>query len=302
MSSGEVKSDSPQRHPSTLLGTLSLWFDFPHHPEPVDGSKGRVRRGDSHDHAPNYDYVYEHEHVPTHPHVERHEHDHVLFHALEHGFHLVFILFFLLLAGCTAAPTEPPTAIECKTPRAFYVVSHGWHTGIVVDSKEVIEAVPQLESDFDKARFLEIGWGDEGFYRAQAVKPTLALRALLWPTSTVFHIVGVPDAPRRYFSGSEVVEVSVPQAGYEKLLAFLDRSFHRTSGNDVVKLGKGLYGNSRFYRAEGKFHLFNTCNTWVAKAIKETGYPISAATITVKGLMSQLHPDINAKTTCYSVR
>ncbi len=222
----------------------------------------------------------------------------------EHGPFLLLPFLFLLsfLTGCRTAPTEPPTAIECKTPRAFYVVSHGWHTGIVVDRKEVIEAVPQLESGFDKGRYIEIGWGDEQFYRAQAVKPTLALRALLWPTSTVFHIVGVPDAPRRYFSGSEVVEVSVPQAGYEKLLAFLAQGFHRTSGNDVVKLGKGLYGNSRFYRAEGNFHVFNTCNTWVAKAIKETGYPISTATITVKGLMTQLRPDINGKTTCYSVR
>lgn len=228
--------------------------------------------------------------------------EHYLFRAHEHGFHLVFILFFFLLAGCTAAPTEPPTAIECKTPRVFYVVNHGWHAGIVVDRKELIEAVPQLESKFDKGRYIEIGWGDERFYRAQSIKPTLAIRALLWPTSTLLHVVGVPDSPRRYFSGSEVVEVSVPQAGYEKLLTFLTQGFHRTSGNKVIELGRGLYGNSQFYRAEGNFHVFNTCNTWVAKAIKKTGYPISTATITVKGLMSQLRPDFNAKTTCYSVR
>jgi len=34
----------PQRRPSTGLGTLSLWFEWPHHPEPADGSKGRGRR------------------------------------------------------------------------------------------------------------------------------------------------------------------------------------------------------------------------------------------------------------------
>jgi hypothetical protein len=35
---------SPRRDPSTLLGTLTLWFELPHHLEPVDGSKGREQR------------------------------------------------------------------------------------------------------------------------------------------------------------------------------------------------------------------------------------------------------------------
>jgi hypothetical protein len=102
---------------------------------------------------------------------------------------------------------------------------------------------------------------------------------------------------------SEVVEVSVPQTGYEKLLAFVAGSFGRTAGNGVIKLGPGLYGNSWFYRAEGDFSTFSTCNTWVAKSIETTGFPISGnTTITAEGLLSQLREGIDADMKCYSVR
>ena len=207
-----------------------------------------------------------------------------------------------LLAGCAAAPTVPAAAMECEAPRIFYVVSHGWHTGLVVDRSDLIERVPELKNDFGFVKYLEIGWGDQRFYQAPTVKFGLALRAVLFPTSTVLHIVEVPVSPRRYFSGSEVVEVSVPSTGYEKLLAFIAGSFSRTFSNGVIKLGRGHYGKSRFYRAEGSFHAFNTCNTWVAKAINATGYPISAATFTVRGLMAQLDKSVTEKTQCYSVR
>ncbi len=211
-------------------------------------------------------------------------------------------VFIFLLASCTAAPTEPAAAMECETPRTFYVVSHGWHTGLIVDRRDLIQRVPELKTDFGHVKYLEVGWGDQQFYRAQPVKFGLALRAVLFPTSSVLHIVEVPVSPRHYFSGSEVVEVSVPQTGYGKVLAVVAGSFSRTSGNDVMKLGRGLYGESRFYHAEGRFHAFNTCNTWVAKAIEATGYPISTGTITVRGLMSQLRSSSEVEAKCYSVR
>ncbi len=211
-------------------------------------------------------------------------------------------LFILLLASCMAMPTVPAAAMECEASRAFYVVSHGWHTGLVVRRRDLMDRVPQLGRDLGKAKYVEIGWGDQRFYQTRSVKISLALRAVFFPTASVLHIVEVPDSPRQYFSASEVVEVSVPQAGYEKLLDMVAGSFSRISGNEVMRLGRGLYGESRFYRAEGRFHAFNTCNTWVARAIGATGFPISKGTITERGLMSQLAPSSKVETKCYSVR
>jgi hypothetical protein len=125
------------------------------------------------------------------------------------------------------ASRDRPTALECDAPRVFYVVSHGWHTGIVVNRRDLIEVVPPLEDNFSSGEYLEIGWGDERFYQAPTASLGIVFQAIFWPTPTILHIVTVPYNPRRYFSKSEVVEVSVPQTGYEKLLTFASSSLAR---------------------------------------------------------------------------
>ncbi|MGH8525150.1 MAG: DUF2459 domain-containing protein, partial [Gammaproteobacteria bacterium] len=66
----------------------------------------------------------------------------------------------------------------------------------------------------------------------------------------------------------------------------IDESFARLGTGAAAPLGRGLYGNSRFYPARGKFHLFNTCNTWAARALGAAGYSISPA-VMVDTLVSE---------------
>jgi hypothetical protein len=49
-----------------------------------------------------------------------------------------------------------------------------------------------------------------------------------------------------------------------------------------------LYGNSRFYPARGRFHIFRNCNTWVAEGLGVAGVPISRFTITAGSVMAQV--------------
>ena len=45
--------------------------------------------------------------------------------------------------------------------------------------------------------------------------------------------------------------------------------------------------HSMFYLAEGEYSLFNTCNSWTAKALQAAGLPIRT-TLKAAGLMRQL--------------
>ena len=97
---------------------------------------------------------------------------------------------------------------------------------------------------------------------------------------------------------STVVTLEVPASGYARLLNYLVETFARTADGSLIALDPGLYGESRFYRAEGSFHAFNTCNTWVARAVAATGYPIrSTAVVTADGLLNALRRGTN--TPCY---
>ena len=61
-------------------------------------------------------------------------------------------------------------------------------------------------------------------------------------------------------------------------------------------MSRGLYPDSLFYNARGAFHLFNTCNTWTARKLKQGGVAISpSGVVTADGLMRRLRRAVSAE-------
>lgn len=200
---------------------------------------------------------------------------------------IVVLALILTLFGCATA-SDPPRAEEGAW-RSFYVVNHGLHTGLVIARPDLLQGLPALAEAFGDGDFIELGWGDEDFYRAPKATLGLALRALFGSTATVLHAVRIDGDPRRRFAASEVIEVRVTEDGYRRLLAFVAGTFTHSETGTLAVLGPGLYGESRFYQAEGIYSLSYTCNTWVAEALAASSCPMSpAAVITAGSLMSQL--------------
>ncbi len=200
------------------------------------------------------------------------------------------ILFSItLLTGCTKpVSTFYPPDPDRTDNKTVYIVNHGLHTGIVLPKKD---ADPYMHSfdDFKNAQYWEIGWGDEIYYQTETNTLWMGIRALFWPTDSVLHVAALQTAPIAYFSNREVVQLKLSKTGFIRLVEFIDNSFALNEKRQIIKLGSGLYGRSRFYRAEGTFHLFNNCNTWSARAIRSAGFPISTLYVFTAGnLMYQL--------------
>ena len=175
------------------------------------------------------------------------------------------------LHGCALQPISTDTSAACRSPRPVFVVRHGWHAGIVVERKDLVALVPSLAADIGEEGPVEIGWGEERFYQARSPTLGMALRAVLQPNPSVLQVVPLPRQPRDYFPQSEIAEIRLEEHGYRALVAFVAESFTRTPAQEVIRLSPSLYGGGWFYRAEGSFHAFNTCNTWVARAIESGG-------------------------------
>ena len=169
-------------------------------------------------------------------------------------------LAILLLTGCAAAPAN--RAVDGDIP--LYVVTHGWHTGLAMRAADIDFArwrpLPHLRS-----KYLEVGWGDRDYYPAPGFNLWYAFKALAWPTPSVLHVVGFDEPPARYFPGSEVVELRLPRERFDRLLAYLTASFEP----DAAPIAPSLYATGAFYPSREKFHLFKTCNVWVARALRE---------------------------------
>jgi uncharacterized protein (TIGR02117 family) len=151
--------------------------------------------------------------------------------------------------------------------------------GWVLPQAAITTRVPALGARFPHSRWVEIGWGDKGFYQAGEVKASLALEAGFYSSGSVIHAVGLPTGtPSAFeaFPSSEIVEICLTQSELDGLLAFVAQSFAR-SADAAISLGPGIYGDSQFYVGTGRFHLLNTCNKWVAKGIASMGIDFSPA-------------------------
>ncbi len=196
-------------------------------------------------------------------------------------------VFLLLASGCASPgkPLFPPSQNE--PVKNIYLVSHGWHAGIVLRRSDVPEWTWPAQPGFPRGEFLEVGWGDSDYYQAPDPHIGISLKAVLLPTHSVLHIVGFNGPVAEYFVNSEVIRIGLTVPGFEKLYRFIEASFARDEAGQLRPLGKGLYGDSQFYQSREIYHLFKTSNAWNARALREAGCPLKVWTLTVDQLMSQ---------------
>ena len=195
-----------------------------------------------------------------------------------------------LTAGCLGpvASLFPPARDAPVEP--VWVVDHGWHTGLVLERSSIPHGLVPEQDDFPAAQYLEIGWGDAQFYRTPDAGVSLAIRAAFLSKASVLHVVGLPVPPGDAFAPGDAVEIRLSRLGFEALARFVDGSFDRGGQRAASPQGRGLYGDSRFYAGRGRYHLFYTCNTWIADALRAAGVPITPVyAMTAGNLMWQVN-------------
>ncbi len=188
---------------------------------------------------------------------------------------ILFVLSILLsIPGCAAKVSGPYQASKTMTAKTIFVTSHGWHTGIVIPVQHISKKIWPESQEFKNFDYIEVGWGDEGFYRAKKVTARITLKAILWPTKSVLHVVGFNGPVEAYFSESGIVAINLSEKGFNELCGYISEVYYKDQTGKQLFLGKGLYGKSRFYRANGKYYFPKTCNVWTAKVLRVAGCPI----------------------------
>ncbi|ARA92139.1 hypothetical protein AWN76_002430 [Rhodothermaceae bacterium RA] len=171
---------------------------------------------------------------------------------------------------------------------AVYLVDHGWHVGLVVAWDRAERLWPELPA-FTPGRFVEVGWGDRAYYMDPSPGPATTLRAGLWPTASVVHLVAIPGDPVAFFRENEVLRLVLSAAAHTRLLKAMAASLEVDEAGRARLLGPGLYGHSRFYAGRGRYHVFNNCNHWVARMLRAAGVPLEPV-MRAADLMAQLRP------------
>jgi uncharacterized protein (TIGR02117 family) len=187
----------------------------------------------------------------------------------------------LLAAAGTLIPTNTSFA-PAPGGTTVYVSTNGFHTDVILpignpqDDCFAVAADPALGERARTYSYISYGWGDKDFYMASYDNNfpgfTTVLDAMFVPGESLMHVTFLRNAPR---PGPDVKAVQLTDAQYQRLVAFVTASF-RQEGGTLVKLDQPGYGtNDFFYRAEGNYHLFHTCNAWTGDALREAGVKVS---------------------------
>ena len=201
----------------------------------------------------------------------------------------IFILGLLLrqtavLADWSCSAAEP----ACKS---IFIVHDSWHAAIVLGKNDIAPNVLPETADFPSVELIEFSWGDQDYFADPHSGVLAAIKAALWSSGSVIHLVGLSASVEQFYRGAEIVELRLTIGAFNRLLETLARTFARAPANGRALAAPGLFPYSRFYPATPKFSLLRTCNTWVAEVLESAGVPLSPRmVITAGNLANQLAP------------
>ncbi len=195
------------------------------------------------------------------------------------------IIFFFL-------NTSPALQIILKDTNIagteIYFIKQRWHTAIVFNTSDIDSTLLPVVKKFSNYKMIDIGWGDEEFYQYPDFDWDLAFKALFYPTPSTLRVEGISISKELYFDLSEiVVKLVVSDEQLREILNFIDDTFYRDENGEKV-LSSKAGGQIIFYAAEGKYHLFNTCNTWLARCLNNAGLQIKTDIILTEQLFNEL--------------
>jgi uncharacterized protein (TIGR02117 family) len=162
----------------------------------------------------------------------------------------------------------------------IFVTNNGVHTDFVLPVKTAcidwrdklhLEDYAGADSTFTHVGF---GWGDRKFYMEtpewKDLTLTTAITSLFWPTRTAMHVeyIARPLQQNKYQQ-----PVMVTEEQYQALVQYILNTFQQQPNGEFILIeGMGYHDRDNFYEANGKFHLFKTCNGWVNGGLKAMGH------------------------------
>lgn len=130
-----------------------------------------------------------------------------------------------------------------------------------------------------QAEWLVLGWGAQEFYTTAGSFGEITASAVfsgITGDASVIHLDVAGDVSG--LEGISYLTLSDPQIA--ALLATIDDSFQRDQTGQPVALPARFGPRDAFFAANGKFHLFHTCNAWVGETLRAAGIPFGVWTPT----------------------
>ena len=153
---------------------------------------------------------------------------------------------------------------------SIYLSTNGVHLDIIIPKEKLSDKLLFGVKSNSSDKYLAFGWGDENFYVNTPTWNDLtlsnAVSAMFLKSSTLMHVT------KFKVQGNNWVEIKISEFELKKLNTFLQNSFKTNDvGRKIMLENKGYSSKDDFYKANGSYSCFNTCNSWVNMGFKQSG-------------------------------
>lgn len=179
----------------------------------------------------------------------------------------------LALTGCAATPVP---RFDGPAEETVTVIGRGWHTELGLAVARLGPPLADLASQFPGAMTLAFGFGDRAFVLARHRNVGDALGAL-FPDPGLVLLTVLNTTPQVAFGTAHVVSLRVTRAGFDQIAGFIWNSLATKDGALPRPYGPGPYPGSLFFASAIPYDAFDTCNTWIAEALRAGGIPVQAS-------------------------
>jgi len=175
------------------------------------------------------------------------------------------LLYAVSVVVLSLWPTSPKEH-QCDNEHTVYVGDNGLHLDFILPQSQLpdkwLKTIPIMRD----APFVSLGWGDQEFYintpEWSDLTVGVAIRATLLNSPAAIHLTQHQQINPNWIS------VSLCPQQYQALITYIDHTFIQDPGPQIIE-NSGYSNYDIFYRAQGSYHLLNTCNNWVNKGLKK---------------------------------
>lgn len=183
---------------------------------------------------------------------------------------LLIPVIYLLISLVLTSITVNKKLNQEDADKSIFLTTNGVHLDIVLPKENIDSLLLSGLYHRPTDNFLSFGWGDENFYLKTPTWADLTFKnafiALFLKSSSLIHLT------RYQVEEEDWVEIRVTDSELKKLNTYLFRSFNlNEAGEKVMLSNRGYSSRDNFYKAEGNFSCFKTCNSWVNSGLKESG-------------------------------
>lgn len=190
---------------------------------------------------------------------------------------------------CGYSSSTAKEFLQDDSLHTIYFIKQRWHTAVVFHTEEVDSTILPEIRYFKGAELIDIGWGDEAFYQHPDFDWDLAYQALFYATPSTLRIEGIFISKEKYFDVSEIVaELKISTEQLKILLNYISDTILRDEEGKAEILSTQYLDRVYFLKAKGKYHLFNTCNTWLAEGLNSAGIKIEDDIVLTEQLFNEL--------------